>query len=100
MKEKHDKINRRNFLKTIGAAGLGSVLATSRLRADPNRFDKLTTGEPNKVQKTEEPKYPELPKRKLGKTGIEIPVLSSGLNFDVTQNQWILKANETYNVTC
>jgi predicted aldo/keto reductase-like oxidoreductase len=92
MKEKHDKINRRNFLKTIGAAGLGSVLASSQLRADPN--------EPNVVQKTEEPKYPELPKRKLGKTGIEIPVLSSGLNFDVTANKWILKANLMYNVTC
>jgi predicted aldo/keto reductase-like oxidoreductase len=92
MKGKHDKINRRNFLKTIGAAGLGSVLASSGLRADPN--------EPNAAQKTEEPKFPELPKRKLGKTGIEIPVLSSGLAFDVNANKWILKANLKYNVTC
>lgn len=53
MKEKHDKIDRRNFLKTIGAMGLGSVLASSQLKADPN--------EPNEVQKTEEQKFPELP---------------------------------------
>jgi predicted aldo/keto reductase-like oxidoreductase len=92
MKETNDKINRRNFLKTIGAAGLGSIFATSALRAEQN--------ETSAAQKTEEPKYPELPKRKLGKTGIELPVLSSGLNFDVTQNQWILKANEINNVTC
>jgi predicted aldo/keto reductase-like oxidoreductase len=92
MKETNDKINRRNFLKTIGAAGLGSVLATSGLKADPN--------EPSEAQKTEEPKFPELPKRKLGKTGIEIPVLSSGLAFDVNANKWILKANLKYNVTC
>jgi predicted aldo/keto reductase-like oxidoreductase len=92
MKETNDKINRRNFLKTIGAAGLGSVLATSGLKAGPN--------EPNAAQKTEEPKFPELPKRKLGKTGIEIPILSSGLSFDVNANKWMLKANLKYNVTC
>jgi predicted aldo/keto reductase-like oxidoreductase len=92
MKEKSDKINRRHFLKTIGAAGLGTIFATSGLRAGPN--------EPNKAQKTEEAKFPELPKRKLGKTGIEIPVLSSGLTFDVTANKWILTANFMHNVTC
>ncbi len=91
MKEKHDKINRRNFLKTIGAAGLSSVLASSQLKADPN--------EPNTAQKTEESKFPELPKRKLGKTGIEIPVLSNGLMFDIAGNQLILRANLQHNVT-
>jgi predicted aldo/keto reductase-like oxidoreductase len=91
MKEKYDKINRRNFLKTIGAAGLGSVFASAQVKADPN--------EPNAAQKTEEPKFPELPQRKLGKTGIEIPVLSNGLMFDVTGNQLILKANLQYNAT-
>jgi uncharacterized protein len=91
MKEKHNNINRRNFLKTIGAAGLGSVFASSQLKADPN--------EPNTVQKTEEPKFPELPRRKLGKTGIEIPMLSNGLMFDITENQLILRANLQHNVT-
>lgn len=91
MKEKHNKINRRNFLKTIGAAGLGSVFASSKLKADPN--------EPNATQKTEESKFPELPRRKLGKTGIEVPILSNGVMFDVTQNQLILRANLQHNVT-
>jgi predicted aldo/keto reductase-like oxidoreductase len=91
MKEKHKKINRRNFLKTIGAAGLGSVFASSQLKAEPN--------EPNTAQKTEETKFPELPKRKLGKTGIEVPALSNGLMFDITENQLILRVNLQHNIT-
>ncbi len=91
MKEKHGRFDRRNFLKTMGAAGLGSVFASSRVKADTN--------EPNTVQKTETAKFPELPKRKLGKTGIEIPVLSNGLMFDITENQLILRANLQYNAT-
>ena len=34
MKEKYYKIDRRNFLKTIGAAGLGSVFASTKALAD------------------------------------------------------------------
>jgi predicted aldo/keto reductase-like oxidoreductase len=90
MKEKHNKINRRNFLKTIGAAGLGSVFASTQIKAEPN--------EPNTVQKTQEQKFPELPRRKLGKTGIEIPVMANGLMFNITDNQLILKANLQHNV--
>jgi predicted aldo/keto reductase-like oxidoreductase len=107
MKEKHNKINRRNFLKTIGAAGLGSVFVSTKIKAEPNSIDpfdklragKITTGEPNKVQKTQEQKFPELPRRKLGKTGIEIPVMANGLMFDITENQLILRANLQHNVT-
>jgi predicted aldo/keto reductase-like oxidoreductase len=91
MKEKYNKIDRRNFLKTMGVAGLGSVFASTQVKAGPN--------EPNTVQKTEEPKFPELPRRKLGKTGIEIPVLANGLMFDITGNQLILRANLQHNVT-
>ncbi|MFA5251037.1 MAG: aldo/keto reductase [Phycisphaerae bacterium] len=91
MKEKYNKIDRRNFLKTIGAAGLGSVFASSQLKADSN--------EPNTAKKIEEPKFPELPRRKLGKTGIEIPILSNGLMFNIVDNQLILRANLQHNVT-
>jgi predicted aldo/keto reductase-like oxidoreductase len=91
MKEKYNKIDRRNFLKTIGAAGLGSVFASAQAKAGPN--------EPNTVQKIEEAKFPEIPRQKLGKTGIELPVLANGLMFDVTENQVILRANIQHNVT-
>jgi predicted aldo/keto reductase-like oxidoreductase len=67
MKEKHNKIDRRNFLKTMGAAGLGSILASTKATAGAN--------EPEKAQK---PKLPQVPKRKLGKTGVDIPCLALG----------------------
>ncbi|MFA5240159.1 MAG: aldo/keto reductase [Phycisphaerae bacterium] len=81
MKEKQDKINRRNFLKTMGVAGLGSVFASGKAKADAN--------EPNAV-KPQEP-LPPMPKRRLGKTGVEVPILSLGTMFDVVENQVILR---------
>jgi predicted aldo/keto reductase-like oxidoreductase len=80
MEEKHSKVNRRNFLKTIGAAGLGSVLASADAKSKPNA--------PEKPQKTQ---LPQVPKRKLGKTGVEVPCLSIGLMYNLLENQIILR---------
>jgi len=91
MGKEQNKINRRNFLKTVGILGIGSAIASVKAKADTN--------EPNTAQKIEESKFPELPRRKLGKTGIELPVLANGLMFDVTENQTILRANIQHNVT-
>ncbi len=60
-----------DFMKTIGAAGLGSVFASSKSIADPNQPNAI---DPNTPAKTKKPQYPQVPKRKLGKTGINIPV--------------------------
>ena len=89
MKEKHNKINRRNFLKTIGAAGMGSVLASTQVKANPN--------EPN-AGKIQEPEYPQVPRRKLGKTGIEVPCLALGTIFNVVENQIILRKSFQWGV--
>ncbi len=91
MGKKRNKINRRNFLKTVGVLGVGSAIASVKANAQVN--------EPNTVQKTKDAKFPELPRRKLGKTGIEIPVLSNGLMFDVVANSIILRANLQHNLT-
>ena len=87
MKEKHNKIDRRNFLKTVGAAGLGSVLTgcESKKESEPNAVDA------NAPAKAQEPQYPQVPKRKLGKTGIEVPCLCLGGNQDLLQNQIVLR---------
>ena len=87
MKEKHNKINRRNFLKTVGAAGLGSVLTgcESKKEGEPNAVDA------NAPAKAQEPQYPQVPKRKLGKTGIEVPCLCLGGNQDLIENQIVLR---------
>jgi len=72
MKEKYYKIDRRNFLRTIGAAGLGSVLASTKALADSN--------DPNTGGKNLKPKFPQVPRRTLGKTGVKIPALALGSN--------------------
>jgi len=76
--KKQNKIDRRNFLKAIGAAGLAPAFAGA------------TNNEPNAPEKTQEPKFPHVPKRKLGKTGVEVSCLSLGTNR--LDNQTILRA--------
>jgi predicted aldo/keto reductase-like oxidoreductase len=69
MSRQDDKrINRRNFLKTVGLAGVGSVIATANVKA-------ADANEPNAPAG---PKPSKIPTRKLGKTGVEVPVLSLG----------------------
>jgi len=99
MKENKREIDRRSFLKTVGAAGLGSVLA-SAAGAGPN--------EPDTAEKTEKKKYPQVPKRKLGKltqldesgkqVPLEVPCLSLGTMFDVVENQAALRECLRYGV--
>ena len=83
MKEKRNKIDRRNFLKTMGAAGLGSVFASTEVIAGPN--------EPNAPGKVQRPEYPQVPRRKLGKTGIDVSCLALGVLFNALDNQIILR---------
>ena len=91
MEEKYKKINRRNFLKTVGAAGLGSVFASARIKADTN--------EPNVPDKTQETVFPQVPKRKLGKTGVEVPCLSLGGTVNLLENQIMLRKALDWGVT-
>jgi len=84
MQEKQSKINRRSFLKTIGAAGLGSVLASANSIADPNT--------------PKEPLFPQIPKRKLGKTGLEVPCLALGGTFNAIENQILLRKSLQWGV--
>ncbi|GAG89622.1 unnamed protein product, partial [marine sediment metagenome] len=81
MKENHNNIDRRNFLKTIGAAGFGSVFVSAKTIAGPN--------DPNAPGKTEESKFPQVPRRKLGKTGVEVSCLALGTNR--LDNQIVLR---------
>ena len=82
MKAKHDKLNRRNFLKSVGAAGLGSVLATGG----------CTEGK----QKLAAAKYLQVPRRTLGRTGVKIPCVGLGTVFDMTNKQHVLDGSLEY----
>jgi predicted aldo/keto reductase-like oxidoreductase len=75
---------RRDFVKTIGLAGLalgtGSVGA---LAAPEATFAPATT----------------MPTRKLGKTGVDVPILCLGGMFDTINNQLLLKQARKWGVT-
>ena len=90
MKAKNNELNRRNFLKTVGAAGLGSVFASAQAKTEPN--------EPKK-EKTQEPEYPQMPKRKLGRTGADVSCLGIGVMFNAIDNQILLRNTLKYGVT-
>jgi len=91
MKENRNEINRRDFLKTIGAAGLVPALApvTTGIASAQEKAD------PNAAAKTQEPKFPQ---RKLGKTGVKVPILSLGTMFNLIDNQIILRSTLKWGV--
>ena len=101
MKEEKNKIDRRNFLKTVGSAGLGSVFASTGAIAGPN--------EPNAPSKAQEPEYPQVPKRRLGKltqpgpsgkeVPVEVPCLALGTMFNVADKQIVLRKALEFGVT-
>jgi predicted aldo/keto reductase-like oxidoreductase len=93
MNEKQNEINRRNFLKTMGAAGLGSVFASAEVMADSKKAE---AGAGKKEQET--PKFPQVPRRKLGKTGVDVPILSLGAMFNIVDNQIILRSTLQWGV--
>ncbi|MHC4737173.1 MAG: aldo/keto reductase [Planctomycetota bacterium] len=85
---KENQINRRNFLKTMGAAGLGAVSVSTETIAGANKPDAVNPNAPTKTQKTEIPK---MPRRKLGKTGVEVSCLSLGGDFSFIDKQIVLR---------
>ena len=91
MEKEKKQINRRNFLKTVGVAGLGSVLtsANSKAQTEESKTDKPS----------EQPKMPQVPKRKLGKTGVDIPCLAMGGTVNLLENQIMLQKALEWGVT-
>jgi predicted aldo/keto reductase-like oxidoreductase len=83
------EFNRRNFLKTIGVAGLGSVLA-SKAKAD--------SSEPNAAGQKQQSETPQVPTRKFGKTGVDVSALSLGA-IQLIDNPVILTSSLKWGVT-
>jgi uncharacterized protein len=84
------EFNRRNFLRTIGAAGLGSVL-TSKAKADSN--------EPNAAGDKQQGETPQVPTRKFGKSGPEVSALSLGAIQLTPDNPIILTSSLKWGVS-
>jgi len=80
MQEKKNLINRRSLLKSLGVAGLGSVIA---------KAEDITPKEDK--PKKDKNKNPQVPTRVLGKTGVSVSTLALGTLFNVIENQIMLR---------
>ncbi|MDD2903613.1 MAG: aldo/keto reductase [Syntrophales bacterium] len=76
-------LSRRDFVKTMGLAGLAAGAGASQALAAPPAGAKAAT----------------IPKRKLGKTGVEVSILNLGGMFDTINNQLLLKQARKWGVT-
>jgi len=80
MSKREKKWSRRDFLKTTGAAGVGSVLASiSPLAKSAGKFDLETSDEPV------------VPTRPFGKTGVNVSMLGLGCSGDLSSSQLLLR---------
>lgn len=92
MTAKKANIDRRNFLKTAGTAGVASVLASTPQLAGAEK----QPAEPNQPDQKQKFK---LPHRKLGKTGVKVPILNLGGIFNIEENQIVLQKAVEWGVT-
>jgi hypothetical protein len=84
-KTKTPGLTRREFVKTMGLAGLaaGTGAASALAAPEPQAGAKAAT----------------MPRRKLGKTGAEVSILNLGCMFDTINNQLLLKQARKWGVT-
>jgi hypothetical protein len=87
MAEKNEQkgLSRRSFIKSLGFGGMAATGLTMT--------EVLAAGEEGGKQ------APTVPRRKLGKTGVEVSALSLGGMFDTINNQLLLKQAVNWGVT-
>lgn len=81
MAEGHVGIDRREFLGSVGAMALGSVVGTSC----------ATAGQ-------KEAQCPQVPRRVLGRTGENVPIVVQGCVFDMTKHHDVLDGTLLYGI--
>ena len=86
---KENNVSRRDFVKTLGAVGVGSLVATGQAFAQSNA--PAATAEPLKPVK--------VPTRTFGKTGVPVSMLGLGGIFDILSNQLVLQQALNWGVT-
>jgi predicted aldo/keto reductase-like oxidoreductase len=80
--KQNKQVTRRQFMRdsAMAAAGLSSAFATAEAVAGQNA-----------EKKPQKPKLPQVPRRKLGKTGIDVPCLGLGTMFNLVDSQIVLR---------
>ncbi|MHC1727089.1 MAG: aldo/keto reductase [Syntrophobacteraceae bacterium] len=81
--DKQQGLSRRDFIKTVGIAGIAST--------------GIDVGQASAQEKPDS-KAPALPRRKLGKTGVEVSVLCLGGMFDTINNQLLLRQARNWGI--
>ncbi len=95
MSGKEREFSRRDFFKTAGVVGVGSLLGVAQAFAG----DKDKPASRPDTQPDDDKKTPTVPTRKFGNTGEKVSILSLGGIFDIVNNQLILKQALKYGVT-
>jgi predicted aldo/keto reductase-like oxidoreductase len=80
--------SRRNFLKTAGAAGVGTLIAPIVHSADASMRSTREVADLKTI-----------PKRPFGQTGVNVSILSLGGTIDISSNQLMLKQAIRWGVT-
>ena len=88
MKDIQKGISRRSFIKSAGAAGIGTALAPLVGGNHAHAATPAQAADPTGV-----------PTRPFGRSGIQVPILSLGGMFDIPSNQTMLKQAIRWGVT-
>jgi hypothetical protein len=80
---KENNVSRRDFVKTLGVVGMGSMVGAGQALAQSNAPSAATAPALIKVVK--------VPTRPFGRTGVQVPMLALGGIFDIESNQLVLK---------
>lgn len=100
MEDSQNKIDRRNFLEAAAAVGL-AAFATGTTTHFAVTGAVAGPDDSNAAEKRQKPEVPQVPKRKLGKTGVDIPCLSLGTAMpNLIDSQIVLRNAFRLGVTC
>ncbi len=86
MAKSDSNLNRRDFIKMTGLAGMTSLAASVPLTAAETKAK-------------ESPSKDKMPLRDFGKSGVKVPILGLGGMFDITTNLIVLKKALDWGVT-
>jgi predicted aldo/keto reductase-like oxidoreductase len=90
MAQEEKNINRRKFLKTVAATGIGSAIVSTKLLADANdpNVKDANVADPNAAKL---PKPQEFEMRDFGNKGFKVPCFSLGVMFNALDQMAILR---------
>ncbi|MCX7722371.1 MAG: aldo/keto reductase [Verrucomicrobiae bacterium] len=88
---KTEALTRRQFVRALGISAAGALaVARTGMTQEQQQNQSSGTAKPGKIK---------VPTRRLGKTGVDVSILSLGGIFDITSNQLVLQQALDWGVT-